>query len=634
MNLLGKLVAAQAPLAAALVIVGALSVTTTSRLGDSSRLILADNYRSVLAAQRMKESLERIDSHALFILAGHGADADKSLESQRRTFEAELRVQEGNVTEPGEDATTRALRRGWSAYERELARYRASATAQERDERYFRFLQPAFVEVKRRADEILALNQDAMVRTSAHVERRARLFQETAVAAVLVALGLGLFASISLTRRILRPLAVVTAAVRRFGQGDLKARAQVEGGDEIAAVAEEVNEMAQRLERYRSSSLGELIQAQQRAQAAIDSLPDPIVILESNGDLGTANAAATNLLFIDPETAGEGAWRRVEPGVRAVVDRLRAHALGGKGAYVPRGFEDAVRVAETPDGERVFLPRATPTYDERGAVQGAAIVLQDATRLFRFDELKNDLVATVAHEFRTPLTSLRMALHLCTERVVGPLTEKQADLLFAARDDCERLQSIVDDLLNLSRLEAGHIDLHRRRCDPESLATAAVEIHRGAAEQAGVTLQAELPPGLPDVFADPERLQLVFTNLLSNAIRYTPSGATVTVKLRVVQPPFVEGDHRTVHPQKVRFEVTDRGPGIDAKHQSGLFEKFFRIPGSPEGGSGLGLFIAKGLVTAHGGEIGVESRPGAGATFWFTVPTAPPSLGSETEAHV
>jgi NtrC-family two-component system sensor histidine kinase KinB len=294
-----------------------------------------------------------------------------------------------------------------------------------------------------------------------------------------------------------------------------------------------------------------------------------------------------------------------------VLDRLRAHVVGGRGAYVPRGFEEALRLA-TSEGERIYLPRATPIYAEAREVAGVAVVLQEVTRLFRFDELKNNLVATVAHEFRTPLTSLRMALHLCTEEVVGPLTPKQADLLFAARDDCERLQAIVDDLLNLSRLESGRIDLNRRRADADGLVDLAVDVHRAAAASHRVTLRAEVTPGLPEVFADPDRLQLVFTNLLNNAIRYSPPDAEVTIRARR------EGE-------AVRFEVSDQGPGIPAEHQAGLFEKFFRVPGSPQGGSGLGLFIARGIVQAHGGRIGIDTQPGAGATFWFTVPLAPPA---------
>jgi len=202
--------------------------------------------------------------------------------------------------------------------------------------------------------------------------------------------------------------------------------------------------------------------------------------------------------------------------------------------------------------------------------------------------------------------------------VVGPLTPKQADLLFAARDDCERLRVIVDDLLNLSRIESGNIELHRRRATPAELVDNAVDVHRAAAAQGQVTLKASVPPGLPDVFVDPDRLQLVFSNLLSNAIRYSPPGAEVWIRVGS------EGGSRGA-PAMVRFEVVDAGAGIAPAHQAGLFEKFFRVPGSPRGGSGLGLFISKGLVQAHEGAIGVTSDVGKGATFWFTVPAAPPA---------
>jgi two-component system, NtrC family, sensor histidine kinase KinB len=411
--------------------------------------------------------------------------------------------------------------------------------------------------------------------------------------------------------------------VRRFAANDLKARAAVRGHDEIATVAVEFNRMADGLVRYRASSLGELLQAQQAAQAAIDSLPDPVLLLDASGALAGVNAAATRLLAIDLERPTGEVYANADPGVRAVVERLRAHVLGGKGAYVPKGFEEAVRVAGTPDGERILLPRAAPIYNEAGAVAGAAIVLQDSTRLFRFDELKNDLVATVAHEFRTPLTSLRMALHMITDGVVGPLTPKQADLLFAARDDCERLQVIVDELLNLSRIESGQIDLHKRRVDPETLVGAALGVHEAAAAQAQITLVSEVLPGLPDVFVDPDRLELVFSNLLGNALRFAPAGSRIVVRAKAERPTDSVREHRLAEAPRIRFEVQDQGTGISRAHQEGLFEKFFRVPGSPAGGSGLGLFIAKGLVQAHGGTIGVESKPGQGATFWFTVPTAP-----------
>ncbi len=623
MSLRAKLLFAQVPLALALVLLGIFSGAVTTYLGGEARLILADNYRSVLAAQRMKESLERIDRASLFLLEELTNGTDRTIADQSRQFETELSAQEGNITEPGEAQVTSQLRKVWNAYIATIKRYQGLGDRSARRATYFSELDPAFTRVNQLADQVLSLNQDAMVRKVDRAELRAGRYQRLVVAAVALALLLGIAASVWLTARLLRPLGIVAAAVRRFGQNDLKARADVRGRDEIAAVATEFNRMAEGLERYRRSSLGELLQAQQAAQAAIDGLPDPVLLLDATGNLSGANASATRLLGIDPEESPHDAFSRADPGVRAVIDRLRTHVLGGKGPYVPKGFEEAVRVGTTPDGERVLIPRATPIYNEAGTVNGAAIILQDSTRLYRFDELRNDLVATVAHEFRTPLTSLRMALHLCTEGVIGPLTEKQGDVLYAARDDCERLQVIVDELLNLSRIDSGHIDLQRRRADPDGLVAAAVDVHRAAAAQAEVTLVSEVVPGLPEVFVDPDRLQLVFSNLLSNAIRFAPKGSRVVVRAEPVHSAESNGDHRVPEPT-VRFEVRDEGPGIPKEHHAGLFEKFFRVPGSPQGGSGLGLFIAKGLVEAHGGNIGLDSSSGQGAAFWFTLPAAPP----------
>jgi NtrC-family two-component system sensor histidine kinase KinB len=623
MSFRAKLLLALTPLALALLVVGIVSSAVTTAIGRQSGLILADNYRSVLAAQRMKEALERVDSGALYALAGR-PEAGAMMSRHRDQLDAELRVQEGNITEPGEREATGRLREGWTAYRRVLAAF-AEAPERPRRQIYFDELAPAFQRVKASADEILNINQDAMVRKSQRAERRAQGFQHLMVGAIALASLMGLLASIVLTSRLLRPLGVVAAAVRRFGQGDGQARARVTGQDEAAQLAQEFNTMADRLERYRASSLGELLQAQQAAQAAIDGLPDPVLMLDAAGNLQGANQAASSVLKVNTETGD--AFAEVDPGVRALLGRIRAHAGSGRGPYVPKGFEEAIRVA-APDGERVYLPRGTPIYGESGNVVGTAVVLQEVTRLFRFDELKSNLVATVAHEFRTPLTSLRMALHLCTEEVVGPLTEKQADLLFAARDDCERLQNIVDDLLNLSRIESGRIDLHRQRIAPESLIDLALEVHRAAAENHGLTLRSEALPGLGEVFADPDRLQLVFSNLLSNAIRYSPRGSEIVLAAHSeARDLAVQPDHEPTAERWIRFEVRDVGPGIAVEHQSGLFEKFFRVPGGDGGGSGLGLFIARGIVQAHGGRIGVESQPGKGATFWFTVPAAPEAGG-------
>jgi signal transduction histidine kinase/HAMP domain-containing protein len=597
-----KLLLAQAPLLLALIAVGGVGSFTAAELGRGSQAILRDNYRSVLASQRMLELAERMNNASLSAVAGEHGVGDPASSQQR--FEEELRVQENNLTESGEGDATRALRESWNRYREKLARFAALAEPDSIRRAYFGELLPAFGEVKRAAETILSLNQDAMVQKSNAAGRSARRLEGLLVAVVLVGCLAGVWGSGALTTRMLRPLSVLGHAARRVGEGDVEARARVEGSDEIAQLAGEFNTMAERLKRYRESTLGELLAAHRASQAVIDSLPDPVVVVAVEGQLLHLNESAERLLRIRLD---EG-LATADPAVRAVLERVRRHVVGGKGAYVPKGLDEAARVPTT-DGERRLLPRGTPVYTEQGDVVATTVVLQDVTRLLSFEELKNNLVATVAHEFRTPLTSLHMSIHLLTELAVGPLTEKQADLVYAAREDCERLLSIVDELLDLSRIQSGRLELRLAPVEIESLVRRSLDAQRASAEQRGVELRCEVVPGMGRVLVDPDRIQLVFGNLVGNAIRHSPTGSAVVARAAVAG-------------RSARIEIADQGPGVPNEYRQAIFEKYFRVPGAPPGGAGLGLFIAREIVQAHGGEIGVQGEPGTGSVFWFTVPLA------------
>jgi signal transduction histidine kinase len=603
-TLRGKLLLSQTPLLVGLAALGVIGSLSIGRLGRSADRILAENYRSVLACQRMKESIERIDSAAMFMVAGHRELATKQATDNRVLFEQELVVQQGNITEPGEGDATQRLTDAWTTYQGDFDAFTALTDPTALDQRYFAVLQPDFRTVKDDADEILAINEDAMVAKGDHATRVGHNLDTLIFALTIGMVGAGLVASVLFTNRILRPLGVLSQSVRRLGEGDVKARAQIKGTDEIAVLANDFNQMANRLEQYRSSSLGDLLLAQQAAEATIDSLPDPVIILGLNGEVRAANRAAEAITRVSVQTGLE----RAEPGLRQALERIRHHVTSGRGAYVPKLLEEAIRVP-LPDGDRHFLPRAASLHGESRAIEAATIVLEDITRVLRFDELKTDLVATVAHEFRTPLTSLRMAVHLMAEETVGPLTEKQADLLHAAREDCDRLQTIVDDILDLSRIQAGRLDLNLRPAAVEPLVAAAVGGLKSVAAERGVTVTTDVRTELPQVLADPERLQLVFANLVGNAIRHSPNGGRVEVHAHPV-------DHA------VRVEVKDTGEGIPREYHEAIFDKFFRVPSSRSHGAGLGLYISREIVRAHGGAIGVESEPGRGSTFWFTLPSA------------
>jgi NtrC-family two-component system sensor histidine kinase KinB len=605
MTLRWRLLAAQGILALALLAVGVVAVTSLRTLGRSADTILQDNYRSVLAAQRIKDAAERLDSAALFRVAGRVDRAEEQARTSLRTLEEELAVQEGNITEAGEREATARLRLAWREYQVAFARLEGLRDRESLSRAYFDDMEPRFVAVKAAAQQILDINQDAMVGKAERARRQATSLVLVVVVATAIGVLAGTLLSSWVTTRIVRPVSVVAQAAQRIATGDLAARARVKGRDEIAALAAEFNAMADKLAEYRRSSLGELLQAQQAAQAAIDGLPDPVLVLDVGGQVQNLNQAAEAMLRL-PHGAGD-LVAALDPPLREVVDRVRSHVLGGHGAWQPKGYEEAVRL-ELADGARWLLPRATPLHSEAGAVTGVAIVLQDVSRLMRVDELKNDLVATVAHEFRTPLTSLRMAIHLCVEEAAGPITEKQADLLLTARQDCERLQGIVDDLLDLSRIQGGRMELLRQPVPARALLEEAVVASRDAAGASGLRLSIRAAVE-DEVAADAERVGLVLSNLIANAIRHTGAGGEVVLEASR------SGD-------LVRFEVRDTGEGIPREYLERIFERFFRVPGRGVGGVGLGLYLVREIVQAHGGEVGVESEPAKGSRFWFTLPVA------------
>jgi len=249
--------------------------------------------------------------------------------------------------------------------------------------------------------------------------------------------------------------------------------------------------------------------------------------------------------------------------------------------------------------------------DGEGESIGVAVILVDVTQLRHADELKSGLVSTVSHELRTPLTALRMAISLLQGSKVGDLTARQRTLVNAAGEESERLFRIIDDLLNISRIESGRAQFDMRPSSPRGIIDSVIEPIRDAFEQKGLRLEVDCPTELPEVQADATFIAHALGNLLANALKFTPTGGSVTIGAKTE-------DHG------VTFFVRDTGPGIPPQFADRIFEKFFRIP-RPDGpaGVGLGLAIAKEIIEAHHGQIHFHPNDDGGSVFSFTLPAAP-----------
>jgi len=623
MNLRVKLLFGYLIFVAALVVLGGWSAWRLREMGGVSRHIISNNYDSVVAAQEMKENLERQDSAALFALLGAPDRASAQLREQRARFDANFQKAEGNITEIGEPEAIEAIRRDRDAYYKLFDDFlrdmnlpgdlvtregKIVARAQPGESRgrvfYFQLLEPQFNKLRADCDHLLQLNQRAMVAKSEAAAGVAQLwfYRTLLIAGVLVAAGL--FLAFFLANRIVEPLRQLTATTARMAGGDLNAKVIVSSRDEVGVLAAEYNRMAERIRQLRSSDMGQLLVAQQTTEAAIDSLYDPVIVTDGEGRVTKLNPAAEEIFGSEKENAGKHVGEvardaRIASAVAEALESQRPVAGEGMSSVLPLAVDGS---------ERAFRVRTTPMRDHGNHLLGAVTLLEDITHLREIDRLKSEFIATASHELRTPLTSVQMGVHLLLEGAAGELNDKQAEVLGACREDCERLDKLMRDLLDLSRIEAGESQLELQAVRTRDLIVAETEELRPQVETKGLSLSVDVPVDLPVVMADRLQIERVVANLVVNAIRYTRQG-----EIRISAEP--RGNY-------VAVSVSDTGAGIPQEYLPHIFDKFVQVPGAATGGAGLGLAISRLIVEAHGGQISVQSEAGQGSTFTFTLPVA------------
>lgn len=578
--------------------IGLQSIQRFDQLGRSIDVILRENYRSVIACQGMNDSLERIDSGLLFLLSGFVKEGIEQIAANRPLFLGALQQELDNLTLPGEAGRARDLSSLYASYSSHLDGFMQSPPA-ERSRRYFELLFPLFRKIKAQAQAILQMNQENMNAASERARQKAVKARRDMILllslSVLVALLFMLFSN----HWILKPIRRLIGSTQEIRNGNLNLVIQADTRDEIGQLSESFNAMVASLRLFRRSDQAKLLRMQRSTQEVFNHLPAVIAILDSEGTIEIATSVARSRFGLVPGTA-------IEQSPYPWLAELQRTAM--KNPLAPDGDKRREIIQQFSDNqEKFFKPRVVPIFNNEKEFNGSIIILEDVTLLLQSDEIKRDLFSTISHQLKTPLTSIRMALHLLLDENVGSLNEKQADLLVSARDESERLNGIIEDLLDIRRLESGNVRLSLAAVSPHELVSEAIALFSRQAQDKGIRIEADLPADLPRVRADRSRIAYVFANLLSNAIKYSPFGSVVRLAAKT------EAD-------KVLFSVTDAGRGIPGKYQKRIFEKFFRVPGkNGESGVGLGLSIAKEILTAHGGRIAFSSAEGRGSTFTFSL---------------
>jgi PAS domain S-box-containing protein len=583
-----------------IVLIGMQSIRELTHLGQSIDVILRENYRSVIACQQMKEALQHMDTGALFIMLGYQDRGEEQIAKNETAFEKALQIELNNITLPQEGEIAGPIESMFEQYRKTLREMSGTGISFDaRRDLYFAKLLPLFQQIRTSAEEVILMNQENMSEANDQARTKAASAQRRMYFLLLTGATVSIIFIYFTGGWILRPITRLIDFTDQVRRGNLELFIKYNSRDEIGQLSEAFNNMTASLREFRRSDQAKLTRVQRSTQTAFNSLPDSVALVDLEGRIEVATEIARETFGLKPQM-------RIQDVPFTWMSELYSSALGSGRAV--EGKDDYAIVQHFVKGEeRFFRPKAVPILDNERQPVGIVFIFEDITQMQRQDDMKKGLISTVSHQLKTPLTSIRMVIHLLLEEKAGTLTDKQAELLLAARDDSDRLHTIVEDLLDLSRIESGRAQMECHAISPLALALQAVAPFQSAYKDRGIRLTIEVPDTLPEVWVDRIRIDHVFSNLLSNALKYTAPGGGVTLAAQGFK-------------ERVGFSITDTGRGIPRQYLDKIFDQFFRVPGdASETGAGLGLAIAKEIVEAHGGTITAESTEGRGSTFTFTL---------------
>ena len=542
-----------------LLLSGGFGIFNLVRLKNDAKMILEDNYESLGYCHVMQRQLDSLSINRQVAL---------------QTFDDVLKKQEGNITEPGEDTATHIVRA-------EFNKLKKGDTSSN-----------IINSIRRQLHFILTANMDAIERKNSRTEAKAdnALTYISLIAGVIFLVAFTF--SFNFPTVLTGPIHDLTEGIQEISRKNYSYRIHIKNKDEFGQMADSFNTMAERLEYFESSNLNRLMFEKGRAEAVINSLKDASIGIDKNSVVLFANNQALELLGVESKDivgrpASEVAQR----------NDLFRFLLNEKGS-VP--FKVVV------DGKENYFTKEIIEVKQEDA-KSTVIVVKNVTSFKELDVAKTNFIATISHELKTPLASSDFSLKLLEDHRNGKLTKEQKELIEHLKQDNQRMLRILSELLNMSQVETGKIQLEIKTVSPISIAESAIRTVNTAAKEKNIHFEKNYAKELSTVKADEEKTSWVLNNFLSNAIKHSASDSNISVDIKA-------------NDGFIQFSVIDRGPGIPDEYLPKVFDRFFKVPGSKVTGTGLGLAISKEFIEAQGGKIWVKSKVGQGSEFGFDLP--------------
>jgi|SRR5215204_6324013 len=543
---------------ALMILVGAVSFYYFNRLSKESKAIVKANYETLNYSREMLNELDSLQKNK------NGLDR----------FEKNLQQQENNITEPGEKEMTTSLRRNFN----ELKEKGSKDSLQ--------------LLIRKDISQIMQVNLQAIDKKNQAAQRSAENAKTIITIILTICILIGLTFIFNFPSLVASPIAKLTEAIKAIANKNYGERIHMNRKDEFGDLANAFNTMAERLDEYEHSNLSKILFEKRRAEAVINSLKDASIGIDNKGTVLFANQQALQLLNLkeqDIVSLNQEEIKKRNDLFRFLINEQN---------NIP--FKIVV------DGKENYFTKEIIELASENQKTGQVIVLKNITPFKELDVAKTNFIATVSHELKTPLASSDFSLKLLEDERVGVLTEEQKELVQSLKDDNKRLLRILSELLDMSQVESGKIQLNLQIVQPAAIVSKAVESVQNVAKEKNISIKKELAEDLPDIKADADKTVWVLNNFLTNAIRYSPNDSKVVL--------VVEKNDSTI-----QFSVQDFGKGIATEYKDRIFDRYFRVPGTKEG-TGLGLAICKEFIEAQGAKILMESNPGSGSRFGFGFP--------------
>lgn len=545
---------------ALLILVGTVSFFYFNRLAEDSKEIVKDNYESLSYSRTLLKELDILSS--------------KDSSNGFRNFEKHLQLQEANITEPGEKEMTGSLRKHFTML-RQAGRADSLLSL-----------------IRKDIGGVMQVNLQAIDNKNQAVQASAQGAKTIITICLTVCLIMGFTFLFNFPSLVASPIASLTEGIKAIADKNYGQRIHLNRKDEFGELANAFNSMAEKLDEYEHSNISKILFEKNRAEAVINSLKDASIGIDKKGTVLFANQQALQLLNLkEAEIIGLS-----QEEVKKRNDLFRF--LINEQSNSP--FKIVV------EGKENYFTKELVDLSHEEQPAGAVIVLKNITPFKELDVAKTNFIATISHELKTPLASSDFSLKLLEDERVGPLTAEQKELVQSLKDDNKRLLRILSELLDLSQVESGKIQLNIQAAQPGELAEKALASVQNATRQKNITIRKEMQEGLPAIQADADKTTWVLNNFLTNAIRYSQENGEIVFT--------------AIQKNKgVDFTVQDFGKGIDPRYKDRIFDRYFKVPGSTEG-TGLGLAICKEFIEAQGGTIWLDTEPGIGTRFGFHLP--------------